>query len=138
MDRETVLHHLRAWADGVDPSSGAALAPDHPGQRPDTLRVVFAALALLQPAQAAIASSVEANRQSAGPRNAGRPWSTDDDTTLANGFDAGEAIGALAVQLERTRGAINARLVKLGKIEPPPGLRLRGEPAHYADVPALG
>ena len=22
MDRETVLHHLRAWADGVDPSTG--------------------------------------------------------------------------------------------------------------------
>ena len=44
-------------------------------------------------------------------------------------FDAGSTIGALAVQMERTRGAITARLVKLGKIEAPPGLRLRGEGA---------
>jgi len=35
----------------------------------------------------------------------------------------------LASTLERTRGAISARLVKLGKIDPPPGLRLRGSAA---------
>ena len=139
MDRETVLHHLRAWADGVDPLTGAALPADHPGQRPDTLRVVFAALALLQPTSAAIGSRADANRLSAGgPRNAGRSWSADDDATLAGGFDSGDTISALAARLERTRGAINARLVKLGKIDAPPGMRLRGEPTPYADVPALG
>ena len=139
MDRETVLHHFRAWADGVDPSTGAALPPDHPGQRPDTLRVVFAALALLQPESAAIASRAEAIRPPAGgPPNAGRSWSADDDATLNRGFDSGETVGALAARLGRTRGSINARLVKLGKIDPPPGLRLRGKPPPYADVPALG
>ena len=135
MDRETVLHHLRAWADGVDPSTGLALGPDHPGQRPDTLRVVFAALALLSSPQG---TAVEANatpvRSSAGPRNAGRPWSSDEDASLAAGFDSGATIGSLATRLERTRGAINARLVKLGKIEPPPGLRLRGERAPQLDA----
>jgi hypothetical protein len=139
MDRETVLHHLRAWADGVDPATGLTLPPDHPGQRPDTLRVVFAALALLSSSSSAIASGGGTNRPFAGgPRNAGRPWSADDDATLASGFDAGEKVDALAARLERTRGAINARLVRLGKIEPPPGLRLRGEPAQYIDAPALG
>ena len=139
MDRETVLHHLRAWADGVDASTGAALPLDHPGQRPDTLRVIFAALALLQPTPAPIASRAEENRPSAGgPRNAGRSWSADDDATLSRGFDGGETIGALAARLERTRGSISARLVKLGKIDPPPGMRLRGEPAPYAEVPTLG
>ena len=139
MDRETVLQHLRAWADGVDPMTGLTLPPDHPGQRPDTLRVVFAALALLSSPAPAVAESAGTNRPPAGgPRNAGRAWSADDDATLASGFDAGETIGALAGRLERTRGAINARLVKLGKIEAPPGLRLRGEPAPYADVRALG
>ncbi len=138
MDREAVLHHLRAWADGVDPSTGITLPPEHPGQRPDTLRVVFAALALLS-SLPAVATPADANRSSTGgPRNAGRSWSAGDDATLTSGFDAGETIGALATRLERTRGAINARLVKLGKIEPPPGMRLRGEPATYADVPALG
>ena len=137
MDRESVLQHLRAWADGVDPSTGAVLPPDHPGQRPDTLRVVFAALALLSPPPQGIASPRDASRSSpGGPRNAGRPWSPDDDASLARGFDGGETIGALAARLERTRGAINARLVKLGRIDPPPGLRLRGEPAPRADARA--
>lgn len=125
MDRETVLRHLRAWADGVDPSTGQVLAIDHPGQRPDTLRVIFAAVALLEVAPEALAHA-SGRSFSQGPRNAGRPWSSDDDDALASGFDAGETIGALASRLERTRGAISARLVKLGKIDPPPGLRLRG------------
>ena len=139
MDRESVLQHLRAWADGIDPSTGAALPPDHPGQRPDTLRVVFAALALLSSPSREIASPRDASRASSGaPRNAGQPWSPGDDAALASGFDAGETIGALAARLERTRGAINARLVKLGRIDPPPGLRLRGEPAPRADARASG
>lgn len=140
MDRESVLQHLRAWADGVDPSTGAVLPPDHPGQRPDTLRVVFAALALLSsPPQQGIAPARDTSRSSpGGPRNAGRPWSPDDDASLASGFDGGETIGALAARLERTRGAINARLVKLGRIDPPPGLRLRGELASDAYVRASG
>ena len=97
MDRETVLRHLRAWADGVDPSTGLTLPPDHPAQRPDTLRVMFAALALLSSPAPAGAEVAGANRPSAGgPRNAGRAWSADDDATLVSGFDAGETIGALA------------------------------------------
>ena len=137
MDRETVIRQLRAWADGVDPASGEALPQDHPGQRPDTLRVIFAALALLA---APVDSTLRAEGRPsiAGPRNAGRAWTIEDDDALARGFDAGERIGALAARLERTRGAINARLVKLGKIEAPPGLRLRGAPAGYGDTATLG
>ena len=125
MDRESVLRQLRAWADGVDPSTGQVLPSDHPGQRPDTLRVIFAAVSLLEVAPA-LPAQASGRAFAHGPRNAGRPWSRDDDDTLASGYDAGETIGALASRLERTRGAISARLVKLGKIEPPPGLRPRG------------
>ena len=125
MDRGTVLQHLRAWADGVDASTGNTLPGDHPGQRPETLRVIFAAVALLEGMTDTPASS-PARTAAGGPRNAGRPWSNEDDDVLTSGFDAGDTIGALASKLERTRGAISARLVKLGKIEPPPGLRLRG------------
>ena len=130
MDRDTVIRHLRAWAEGVDPFSGNALAPDHPGQRPDTLRVVFAALALFESDQPSppVRSRVQ-QALSHAARNAGQAWSDADDQSLAAAFDAGTTIAALALQMERTRGAITARLVKLGKIEPPPGMRLRGESA---------
>jgi hypothetical protein len=128
MDRESVIAHLRAWADGADPRTGEALPPDHPGQRPDTLRVVFAALALIEGDRHVQAASPSAPRTlGLAARNAGRPWSAADDEALVAQFDAGATIGALALQMERTRGAITARLVKLGKIEAPPGLRLRGE-----------
>jgi len=131
MDKQTVMHHLRAWADGIDPATGAALPADHPGQRPDTLRVIFATLALLDSsaATASIAASSEASRTAT---NAGRPWSQGDDDALIKAFEAGSTISALATGLGRTRGAITARLVKLGKIEAPPGLRLRGDPGGLA------
>ena len=138
MDRDSVLRHLRAWADGVDPATGEMLPADHPGQRPETLRVVFAALALLQAQQVIVASVVSRANGGGRPRNAGRSWTLDDDVTLANAFDAGDAVGALASRMERTRGSINARLVKLGKIDPPPGLRLRGEGVPRDNVRALG
>lgn len=127
MDRETVIAHLRAWADGVDPATGAVLPPDHPGQQPATLRVVFAALALLTAEPPPVSGRGREPQLGFAARNAGRPWSAADDAALATAFDSGSTIGALAVQMERTRGAITARLVKLGKIEAPPGLRLRGE-----------
>lgn len=129
MDRESLVAHLRAWADGVDPHTGEALAPDHPGQRPDTLRVVFAALALIEGERNASTAPAPAAPRTLGlaARNAGRPWSPGDDEALVGAFEAGATIGALALQMERTRGAITARLVKLGKIEPPAGFRLRGE-----------
>jgi hypothetical protein len=128
MERDLVVTHLRAWADGVDPRTGEALSADHPAQRPDTLRVVFAALALLEGERSATALPAIAPRAlGLAARNAGRPWSGAEDDALCAAFDAGATIAALAVQLERTRGGITARLVKLGKIEAPPGLRLRGE-----------
>ena len=136
MDRETVIAHLRAWADGVDAATGAVLPPDHPGQQPATLRVVFAALNLLTAEQTLPPFRGREPQLALAARNAGRPWSAADDAALAAAFDSGSTIGALAVQMERTRGAITARLVRLGKIEAPPGLRLRGE-GSPADPPGL-
>ena len=136
MDRECVIQHLRAWADGIDPATGAALEPEHPAQRTDVLRVVFAALALLQaePSTSSTDTSMQRSGQGSGARNAGRPWLAVDDEALATGFDSGVSIGALATRMERTRGSITARLVKLGKIEPPAGLRLRGATAQMRPV----
>ena len=139
MDRETVLHHLRAWADGVDPSTGSTLPPDHPGQRPDTLRVVFAALALLAAPAPAVAS--RATRIARRPADRATPAVPGRPTTMRRsraGSTPARRSARWPRRLERTRGAINARLVRLGKIEPPPGLRLRGESAPYADAQALG
>jgi hypothetical protein len=122
MEREDLVRHLAGWRDGVDPATGAALPADHPAHRSDFLRVVCAALDAL----AALP---------AGRANAGRPWSPTEDALLTQAHQAGMAIAELARAHERTPGAITARLVKLGLIALPPGLRLRGMPATNASAP---
>jgi hypothetical protein len=120
MEREDLIRTLSAWRDGVDPATGAALASDHPAQRTDFLRVVCAAI-----------DAVGAFGPS-GRSNAGRPWSPSEDGLLTQAHAAGMTIAELARAHERTPGAITARLVKLGLIEMPRGLRLRGMPAPQA------
>jgi hypothetical protein len=123
MEREDLIRILSAWRDGVDPATGAALASDHPAQRTDFLRVVGAAIDVI----GAIAAS--------GRANAGRPWSPSEDGLLTQAHGAGMSIVELSRAHERTPGAITARLVKLGLIEMPPGLRLRGMSSPHAGAP---
>jgi len=130
MDRSSVIHHLRAWAEGIDPASGEALPAEHPAQRADTIRTLYTAIVLLESdaARAGSGSETGTAAHTAHPRNAGRPWPAEDDLALAKGFDAGTTVAALAAAMGRTRGAITARLVRLGRIEAPESLRLRGQP----------
>jgi hypothetical protein len=124
MEREDLIRTLSAWRDGVDPATGATLPSDHPAQRTDFLRVVCAALDALN----SIAAS--------GRSNAGRPWSPSEDGLLTQAHGARMSIAELARAHERSPGAITARLVKLGLIEMPPGLRLRGPSAPHAGAPS--
>ena len=58
------------------------------------------------------------------PRNAGRPWNEADGEELKRRFLEGESINDLAAHFQRTRGAIESRLVVLGVMErwrPNPG-----------------
>lgn len=51
------------------------------------------------------------------PKNAGKPWLPNDDDTLLALYNAGVSVGEIAKQFARTRGAIQARLVKHGIAE---------------------
>lgn len=114
MEKQAALKILQQLANGVDPHTGEVFPADSPYQHPDTIRALFFALHALE--------TRPASRQPAGegaPENAGKPWPEDEDKALASAFDAGRQIPELAAQHKRTRAAIQARLVKLGKIEPP-------------------
>jgi hypothetical protein len=50
-----------------------------------------------------------------GPANAGKSWETSEDDQLIASFDSGMSIKELALKHQRTSGAIQSRLVKLGK-----------------------
>jgi hypothetical protein len=117
MESDKALGILKALADGVDPRTGAAFPADSPYQHPDSVRALcWAVQALEHPAPA----RERPVKPRSAPANAGRPWSEEDDARLARGFDAGRSVAELAEEHQRSRWAIEARLVRLNKMPPPP------------------
>ena len=52
------------------------------------------------------------------PANRGRPWRPEDDERIRLGHATGEGTEVVAAELGRSRGAVVARLVKLGLVDP--------------------
>ena len=120
MESATALKIIQQLANGIDPHSGEVFRADSPYQHPDTVRALFTAVRALEALSAPKQRAAGAENA---PQNAGKPWSSDEDEALAGAFDAGKQIPELAAQHQRSRFAIEARLAKLGKIEPPANLR---------------
>lgn len=55
--------------------------------------------------------------------NAGKPWTDDDDRALREMFDQGCTDKEISNHFGRSKGAITARLVRLGKITDRVGLK---------------
>lgn len=97
-------------ANGIDPETGEILPTQSIINRPEVIRaLVVAGMALEKAAK-------RAERDSLLPGNAGRPWSEEEDQTLLARFDSGVPAKDIAAEHGRTRGAIAARLVRLGRI----------------------
>lgn len=123
MEDEQALAILKALAEGVDPVTGERFPADTPWQRADTVRALHRAVAALGSPAAAAARPAPAGRG-----NAGKPWSKEEDERLVAGFEAGQAVEALAETHGRSRFAIEARLARFGKVPMPTGLRIAGTP----------
>lgn len=124
MESQSAIQIISTLAQGIDPHTGETFPAGSPYQHPDTVRALFHVLqALAQPAPSRSRPAAEGL-----PENAGKPWSDEQDQALAAAFDAGHPQAELARRHRRTRAAIQARLVRLGKIEPTPDMRLRGVP----------
>ena len=120
MEKLAALKIIQQLANGIDPHTSEVFRTDSPYQHPDTVRALFTALRALETQPAPKQRSA---RNENAPQNAGKPWSGDEDTALASAFDAGKQIPELATLHQRTSAAIEARLAKLGKIEPPANMR---------------
>lgn len=112
---------IEALAGGIDPATGEVLPDDSPVSNPHVIRALFiAARALESPAAAKAARPA-----STAPAKAGKSWAEDEDQRLLAAFDSGTPVAELARAHERTTGAINARLVRLGQLpvdpDVPPG-----------------
>ena len=103
---------IEVLAGGVDPTTGEVLPDDSPLSSPHVIRALFIAAKALE-----VMAAKSARPAAAAPGNAGKSWTDDEDQRLVAGFGAGTPVAALARTHERTTGAINSRLVKLGRLQ---------------------
>lgn len=106
-------------AQGIHPVTGEVMPEDSPYNAPPVIRALFA---VSQALDGNIAPAKRARREL--PPNAGKPWESAEDGKLESAFAAGIDVRDIAQELGRTSWAVEARLVKLGKIAPKPGMRM--------------
>lgn len=115
MEREQALKIVNALANGVHPATGEVFAADSAYQHPDTVRALFEAVRAMEGAHA---RETPAGRKSADmPANTFVRWTPEEEERLAAAFDAGRTSAELARLHNRSRAAIEARLLKMGKID---------------------
>jgi hypothetical protein len=121
MDEARAAEILKSLAAGIDPASGTPVADVSVLRAPDIVRALFLGADSLD------SRLRQGRRQASLPRNAGKPWSREEDDRLLEAFDGGSTVDALVAGHERTRAGIEARLVKHGRLEPEqaPAARIR-------------
>ena len=98
---------MQSLADGVDPYSGERFPSGSPYQQADTVRALHLALEGL----------TKLRRSTARKTGPGRGWTENEEQELLREFDDKVDVEEIAAKHERTKGAIWARLEKLGRIQ---------------------
>lgn len=111
MDDRHALELLRLLADGLDPRTHEAFDPQSPYQSAETVRCLTYMINLLEQRMST------GQRKSQSPANSGKSWSKEEDERLARRFDSGISVKELAGEHSRTAAAIEARLVRLGRLK---------------------
>ena len=110
MELQRASEILQALADGSDPFTDETLPAKSPYQQADTVRALHLALIALE------TQAARQKRKRHLPQRAGQPWNAEESQILAERFDGNIPINEIARLHQRTRGAIAAQLIKLGKI----------------------
>lgn len=119
MEIQAARQIIDTLAQGIHPVTGEVMPEDSPYNAPPVIRALFAV------SQALDASApVAAKPRREPPPNAGKPWSLGEDEKVNAAFSAGIDARDIAQELGRTAWAVEARLVKLGRLEPRAGMRM--------------
>lgn len=110
MKRTEIIEVLEALAQGVDPITGEIFPEDSPYQRAEVVRALYGAVLLIErgPARAKTGDL---------PAKAGAKWTEPEVDSLVKSFDEGASVEELAESHQRTKGAIRARLIRVGRIQ---------------------
>ena len=104
MDINRAKEIISTLAEGVDPTTGEVLPDNSICNKGEIVRAFYAVLNHLE----------EKKPRKNMPANAGKPWSTEEDTRLKSCYEAGMSRAELCATFERTSGSITSRLVRLG------------------------
>lgn len=115
MERSRTLTILNALANGIHPATGEQFPADSPYQHPDSVRALYAAVRAVEGARAD--AMPHERKPASAPANIGSRWTPEEEQRLALAFDEGRRIAELAGRHGRSIAAIEARLLKLGKID---------------------
>lgn len=97
---------LEILADGINPMTGEVLPPEDACNQADVVRALHAVL-----------SAIPASKTKPQPVNAGKPWTPEEENDVVKAYDSGKSVSAIAKEHGRSKGAIESRLVALGKLE---------------------
>ena len=129
MELQVARQIIDTLAQGIHPVTGEAMPEDSPYNAPPVIRALHAVSRALEGAGPEAAADA-AKPRGAMPPNAGKKWTAQEDAALETAFDAGIPLKQVAQELGRTAFAVEQRLVRLGKIEPPAGGGRYGATAH--------
>jgi hypothetical protein len=121
MEEARALAIVSALANGVNPLTGELFAVDSPYQSPDVIRALYCAARALE-----AGGRRRTRGQGSASNNAGKPWTEEEDRQLLSAFDGGRPLAELAQLHGRTRGGIQARLVRHGRLAPEGGRPIGG------------
>ena len=113
MDEARAFTIVSALANGVNPLTGELFAVDSPYQSPDVIRALYSAVRALEGV-----GRRRVRAESPASNNAGKPWSDEEDRQLLAAFDGGQPLAEIAQTHGRTRGGIQARLIRHGRLAP--------------------
>ena len=97
---------LAALAEGVDPTTGEVLPDNSVCNKGEVVRALYTALSYL-----------DEKKPKNMPRNAGKPWTKEDEDLLLDLYRSGATKKDICKTLQRTESGVAARLVQLGIIE---------------------
>ncbi len=111
---------VSALAEGVDPLTGEVLPADHVCNQTEVVRALYTVLNRTYGFQRRDQGPKAAPKEDGGrPSNAGKPWTATADSELRKLFGDGKRINEISEYLERSIGAIESRLEKLGLKDKP-------------------
>ena len=102
---------IEALANSVDPETGEVLSAQSVFNSPQVIRALFMATNALD------CLAKREKREKTLPDNTGKAWPELEDSELLSAFDVGRSIKDIAAKHGRTKGAITARLLRLGRIK---------------------